>query len=107
MIESDPPGALVFLNGQEVGRTPATVPFDWYGEYDVVLRKEGYATLDTSHWVVAPWWQWVPFDLVAAALPVRLKHEPELSFVLEPESEAAEGLVDRAEAYRDQATTRP
>ncbi|MEM7807443.1 MAG: PEGA domain-containing protein [Planctomycetota bacterium] len=99
---SQPPGALVFVNGEEVGRTPVKVPFTWYGNYDVVLRKEGFATLDTTRWIVAPWWQWVGFDLIADVMPIRLTHTPELSFVLEPDAGAEDGLVERAEAYRDE-----
>jgi len=40
-VESNPPGALVYLNGEEVGRTPMRKEFLWYGTYDVQLRKEG------------------------------------------------------------------
>src|SRR4051812_46041190 len=64
-IESNPPGALVWLNDQEVGRTPLTRDFTWYGNYDVQLRKEGYETVKTNMDMKAPWWQWVPFDLFA------------------------------------------
>ena len=39
-ITSDPPGALVRLNDEEVGRTPVTVPFTFYGVYDVRLHRE-------------------------------------------------------------------
>src|SRR5262245_38992736 len=45
-IESDPPGALVYMNNQEVGRTPVTREFIWYGFYDVQLRRDGYKTLN-------------------------------------------------------------
>ena len=70
-VKSDPPGALVDLNDQEVGRTPFTKEFLWYGEYDVVLRKEGYETLKTDAQVPAPWWQWIPLDLFTDMLPLR------------------------------------
>lgn len=39
-ITSTPSGALVHLNDQEVGRTPLTVPFTYYGVYDVRLEHE-------------------------------------------------------------------
>src|SRR6202000_2421377 len=39
-IGSAPAGAIVTLNDEEVGRTPVTVPFTWYGDYDIVLRLE-------------------------------------------------------------------
>ncbi len=40
-ITSDPPYALVWLNDEEIGRTPVTVPFTFYGKYDVRLIHEG------------------------------------------------------------------
>jgi hypothetical protein len=39
-INSEPQGALVYLNDEEVGRTPVSVPFLYYGTYDVRLEHE-------------------------------------------------------------------
>lgn len=100
-LESDPPGALVYLNGEEVARTPAEVPLDWYGKYDVAVRKEGYETLKTERWVVAPWWQWPPIDLAAELIPLPLRDRRELRFELQPATIRDEGLLDRAEAARN------
>jgi hypothetical protein len=69
-VDTNVPGALVYLNDREVGRTPFTVPFTWYGGYDVVIRADGYKTVKTSAEVTAPFWQWIPFDLVTDFLPV-------------------------------------
>ena len=99
-LRSDPPGALVYLNGEEVARTPAEVPLKWYGKYDVAVRKEGHETLKTQRWVVAPWWQWPPLDLVAEVLPLRLADRRTLAFKLRPAEERDAGLLDRAEAMR-------
>ena len=105
-LESDPPGALVFLNGEEVARTPATVPLEWYGKYDITVRKDGYETLDEQRWVVAPPWLWVPFDFVAELLPLRITHTPTLRFTLSDEQDRTDGLIDRAIDLRT-ATTQP
>lgn len=86
LVESDPPGAIVYVNDQEFGRTPLRRDFIWYGNYDVVVRAEGYETLKTNAWVVAPWWQWPPFDLFAEVLPFRPKDQRSLKFSLEPAS---------------------
>ena len=71
--ESNPPGALVYLNGEEVGRTPMRKNFLWYGTYDVELRKEGYQTMTRQTQVWAPWWQVPPLDLLAELLPLEDK----------------------------------
>src|SRR4051794_24109096 len=87
VIDSDPPGALVYLNHEEVGRTPLRHDFVWYGNYDVQLRKEGYQTVDTTQWVTAPWWQWPPFDLIAEITPGRPMDEHHLAYVMRPSTQ--------------------
>ena len=102
-VQSDPPEALLYLNGTEVGRTPFTGDFTWYGVYDVELRKDGYETLTTKGDVIAPWWQWVPFDFVAELSPIPLRDRQSLSYSLRPTSEKQvdpESLRDRGEAMR-------
>jgi hypothetical protein len=102
-VSSTPPGALVYLNGVEVGRTPVEEDFTWYGTYDVELRKEGYETLKTRGKVIAPWWQWIPFDLFAEALPLHDRRS--LSYAMQPTGTAEvdpQQMLRRAEAMRPQ-----
>ncbi len=104
-IKTDPPGALVYLNDQELGRTPLKRDFTWYGDYDVEIRKEGYQPLHTHKWVTAPWYQWVPFDLAAEIQPGTVKDHHELFFKLEPQEAVAvnpSDVMGRAEALKDQ-----
>ena len=69
LITSEPAGALVYLNDQEVGRTPLEVPFTWYGTYDVRLERAGYRTLQTQQVADQPWWEKPGPDLFAEAMP--------------------------------------
>lgn len=85
-IDTNPPGALVYMNDQEIGRTPLQRDFTWYGNYEVSVRKDGYRTLQTNTWVVAAIWQWPPFDLVADLLPFWLKDQRKILYALEPAS---------------------
>lgn len=85
-IDSNPPGALVYMNDQEIGRTPLKRDFTWYGTYDVQVRMEGYETLSTKQKVIAPLWQWPPFDLVAELWPGHLKDERHFTYTLQPAS---------------------
>ncbi|MCP4263659.1 MAG: PEGA domain-containing protein, partial [Planctomycetes bacterium] len=32
-INTEPQGALVILNDEEIGTSPVTVSFEWYGDY--------------------------------------------------------------------------
>ena len=101
-IDSDPQGAIVFLNDEEVGRTPVTVPFTFYGVYDVRLRKEGYATLQMKREAKGPWWEAPGPDLLVEALPwtthVELKWFHTLAKA-EPVDEKK--LLDRATELRN------
>ncbi len=104
-IKSDPPGALVYLNDQEIGRTPFKRDFLWYGNYEVEVRKEGYQTLKTERWVKAPLSQWVPFDLITELQPFTITDNHDLFFKLNPDSPeaAAPGpLMARAEETKSQ-----
>lgn len=100
-ITSEPPGALVYLNDQEVGRTPVTRDFTFYGNYDVQVRLDGYQTIRTNAPVIAPWWQWVPIDFFAEALPLTDKRK--LHYSLSPISDLQEDpafLMGRADELR-------
>ena len=46
-VRSNPSGAMVSLNDVEVGRTPVTHSFQWYGYYDVEVRLSGYSSVKT------------------------------------------------------------
>ena len=104
-ISTEPSHALVFLNDQEVGRSTVTTDFLWYGDYDVVIRQEGYQTLQT-HWEIKPpWYQMVPLDFFAEVLwPQHLHDQHERHFILEPaEWPTQKELIQRADETRQQA----
>jgi len=102
-ITSEPNGALVHLNDEEVGRTPLTVPFTWYGVYDVRLEKKGYQPLWTTGAAKAPLWETPGPDLVAEALP-NVKSHINWHFIMEEVIDPIEfdraALVERADDLR-------
>jgi hypothetical protein len=103
-ITTNPTGARVFLNDEEIGVSPVKTSFLWYGDYDVVIRKPGYKTLKTNYRVNAPWHQIPPIDLITECfLPGTIKDEHELpTFDLAAETtEPAADLVERAVEMRD------
>lgn len=67
-IRTQPDHALVILNDEELGKSPVTVSFQWYGDYTVRLQKEGYETLQTHKALTAPWYDYFPFDFIAQIL---------------------------------------
>ena len=102
-IETAPSGALVYLNDEEVGRSPVSTDFLWYGDYDVVIRKEGYQTLATHAKIDAPWYQYPPVDFFAEVLYAGDIHDQrQLSYTLDPEQlPDRDELVQRAEELRE------
>ncbi len=99
-VESAPAGALVYLNGDEIGRTPVTKEFLYYGTMDVKLRKDGYELLEDRPRVWAPAWQIPPLDLLAEAVSVTDRHK--LSYELTPKEQGADPatLVQRGAELR-------
>ena len=100
-ITSEPAGALVHLNDQEIGRTPVTVPFTFYGVYDVRLEKDGYAPLWTEQKAKMPPWDAPIIDLAFEMVPDGEVHL-EWHYVLEEKGDVDEAaLIERAEQLRE------
>ncbi|MFH0982560.1 MAG: PEGA domain-containing protein, partial [Planctomycetota bacterium] len=101
-IQTAPDGALVYLNDEEVGRSPVSTDFLWYGDYDIVIRKEGHQPLLTHERLRPPWYEVPPIDFFAEVLyPGKIHDQRFLSYTLEPEQlPGREELLERAEDLR-------
>ncbi len=100
VIESDPSGAEVRLNGQRVGVTPVRVPFRHYGIYDVEVRHDGFATAREAAPVLAPWWARFPLGVFTELLwPGKIQDVHFLKYDLTaPVMPDRAKLLERAEA---------
>ena len=94
-ITSEPTGALVYISSEEIGRTPVTIPFTWYGDYDVILRMEGCETLKTHLNITPPLYEVPPFDLFSELAPWTYRVHKSAHFTL-----VAKKQIDEAELYR-------
>lgn len=108
IITSDPPGANVTVNDVEVGRTPVEASFTYYGTYDVLLTLEGHEPLRTRATARAPVYEYPPVDLIAEAVPARVRSEVRWHFTLQPSPEASvpatrleADVAERARALRE------
>jgi hypothetical protein len=101
-INTNPSGALVLLNDEEIGTTPVTVSFNWYGDYNITVRKQGFETLNTHQKLQAPWYDYFPFDFFAEVLyPGRIINSYEWSFDLVPQKEInRQQLIEAAKKLR-------
>lgn len=99
-VTSDPAGALLWLNGVEVGRTPVEVDFLHYGDYDVQLVLDGHEPLVTSARAKPPWWDNVPLDLIAEMTPGETRATVAWHFELQRRNDDPAALLDRARELR-------
>ena len=107
IITTAPSTARVFLNDEEIGRSKVSTDFIWYGNYDVVIRKEGYKTLNTGWVVPQPWYERWPIDFFAEVLwPGRIHDVHRRHFELEPfEAPSSAELIERAVELQGRAVT--
>jgi len=97
-ITSEPAGALVFISDVEKGRTPLTTEFTWYGDYDIILRREGCQTLKTHAHLNAPLYEIPPLDLFSAIAPWTYHDKRFLHFDMAPLRESEDvALIKRAD----------
>jgi hypothetical protein len=101
-INTRPPGATVLLNDQQIGTSPVTVPFNWYGDYWVRISLDGYETLNTHRKLNAPLHDHMPLDFFVQVLyPGRIVDSYEWSFDLAPkEYPTRDQLIEHAEILR-------
>ncbi len=98
-INTTPQGAMVALNDEQIGQSPVTVSFNWYGDYYVRLTKDGYETLNTHKMLKAPWYDHFPFDFFVGVLwPQRIVDSYEWTFKLTEQKELSrEELLQKAD----------
>lgn len=101
-IRTNPPGALVYVDDREIGTTPISTPFTYYGTRKVRLVKDGYETLTLMQPVPPPWYQIPPLDFVSENLiPGEIRDQRTFSYQLSPQMAVpTEQLLSRAEDLR-------
>src|SRR5262245_15748091 len=100
-------GAKLYVNGGEVGPTPADVYFTYYGKYHLTLVKDGYETLQVDQCVAAPWYEWPIIDFFTANVwPFKVRDVRWYHYVLQPKVMARpEDVLNRGSALRERGQT--
>ncbi len=108
-IRTDPPGALVSVNGQELGTSPVSKSFVYYGDRDIRISKDGFRTEQVIQPVRAPWWDNYLTEFISEnVVPITLRDEREYVYKLVPEeSPTSDELIQRAEQLRAEGQTPP
>ena len=103
-INTEPQGATVFLNDEQIGKSPVTTDFSWYGDYKVRIKKEGWQTLNTHRRLKAPWYDYFPFDFFAQVVyPGSIVDTYEWEFELPEQTQIPkEQLLEKAQALKSE-----
>ena len=101
-VRTNPPGALLYVDDYQIGETPISVNFNYYGDRKIRLVKDGYETLTVLQPVSTPWYEFFPMDFVAENLmPGEIRDHRTLDFQLKPQVVVpTEQLLARAEELR-------
>src|SRR5438270_5333169 len=106
-VRTDPPGAQVFVDDQEIGTTPCSASFVYYGTRKVTVMKDGYRTETVYQRINPPWYEIAPLDFLSENfVPLELRDERIVDVQLVPEEIVPQQkLLDRAQSLRDSART--
>ena len=117
IIETTPPGAMVYVDDEPVGESPVTVPFTYYGIRKITIEK-----LDAHHRLLCerkvvfediktPIYEYFPLDFFSEVLlPFKLENKHTLSYRLEElkpqaKEEIQKNLLERSDELRKKAFT--
>jgi hypothetical protein len=101
--------ALAQVNQQEIGPTPASASFTYYGDRDIILTAPGYQTLRVIQPVPAPWWDNLLTEFFTENLiPYTFRDERVFDFNLVPATDPpVNDLINRGQALREQGKLVP
>ena len=108
-VRSNPPGALVYVDDYQIGTTPVSTDFIYYGTRKIRLVKDGYETLTVRQPFPIPWYEVFPLDFVTENLwPWEIRDERVVDLSMTPAAVTPpELVVARAEQARLTASSLP
>jgi hypothetical protein len=108
-MRSEPPGARVYVGDEEIGTTPVSHGFTYYGTRKIRMVKDGYETLIVNQPIPAPWYQIPPLDFVSENLvPGEIRDERVITYQLTPlRLQGRDQLLQKANALRGASLGQP
>jgi hypothetical protein len=108
-VRTNPPGALVYVDNQQIGTTPCSVDFTYYGTREIRLIKPGFETLTVNQPIPTPWYQIPPIDFVSENLvPTKIRDNRTVTYDLAPQLVVPkEQLLERANQLRQDTLQYP
>lgn len=104
-VRTNPPGAVVTVDNQVIGTSPAATPFVYYGTREIRIEADNYRTETIRRRLNPPWYQWPGIDFVAETLwPGEFRDEQVIDIELVPKTlPARQDVIARADDVRGQA----
>jgi hypothetical protein len=104
VVETDPPNALVLVNNDRLGSSPAYGSFVYYGKYNFTLMLPGYETLHVQECLTPPWYEWWPLDFFFETLwPFELEDNHAFRYRMVPvQIPNTEDVLRRSTEVREQ-----
>lgn len=102
LITSEPSGARVYLDGQDKGLTPASVPFTFYGRRELTIEKNGYQTYKSIIPIKAPILQVFPLDIMMLLIPYPFVDNHAFYFIMEKQGKTdIKKAIERMDRLKD------
>jgi hypothetical protein len=108
-VRTNPPGALVYVDNQQIGTTPCSVDFVYYGTREIRLVKAGFETLTVNQPIPTPWYQYPPLDFISENLvAAKIRDNRTVTYNLAPQVIVpTQELLDRANQLRQETLQFP
>lgn len=85
-VRSNPPGAQVFVDDTEIGTTPCSAAYTYYGTRKITVIKDGYETTTVYERMAPPWYEIPPLDFVSETIwPGEVRDERAVDITLVPQ----------------------
>lgn len=104
-VRTNPPGAVVSVDNQVIGTSPAASSFTYYGTREIRIEKDGYRTETIRRRISPPWYQLPGLDFITETLvPWEIRDERIIDVELVPQTlEPTEEVLMRADQLRSQS----
>ena len=93
-IDSNPRGAMVYIDQHQLGRTPISTDFTYYGTRNIRLELDHYQTLHVRQEVRPPWYQYPVLDFFSETFsPGEIKDQHTWTYNLVPQTLASQDQI--------------
>lgn len=95
----------MLVEGEEVGYTPVSLDFTYYGTREFTLVKDGYETLTVLQKVKTPWYELFPLEFVTDNFSLmKINNRHDFTYRMRPQVIVpTQELLDRAQGLRTEA----